>query len=439
MRAIRIGICISVAFAVLAHGAVEAWSEAVLVILAAILLGAWCLRVLIFHRTGLQLPALLLPVFLLTAYAFVQWVLGISVYPYVTRVEFLKLAAYLVLLFLGAQVFRHTEEFRPFLWFLLFFGFLVALFGILQHLTFNGKLYWFRELSESGYPFGPYVNRNHFAGLMELIAPLGMAMLLFRGVPRDQLPVVGLLTVFPVAALFLSASRGGVVSFLFQLLLLGVLSWTRAGRGRMLTLGLIVLLFASAFVFWIGVVPTWQRFQRIEAGEVVQNRRTTILKDSWQIVRDHPWLGTGLGTFETVYRHYESFYDGKVVNHAHNDYIELMVESGIVGTFCAAVFLFLLYRRALFRWGRDDSPFAAGARLGALVACSGLLFHGLVDFNLRIPSNALLFLLLAWLATSPFRPTPLIPLPPATLDRPSPPPALEIRPIFCSCSVVLWV
>lgn len=410
MRAIRIGICIAVAFAVLAHGAVEAWSEAALAMLAAVLLGAWCLRALVFHRTELHMPAFLLPVFLLTAFALVQWLLGISVYPYLTRVEFLKLSAYLILLFLAAQVFRNLEEFRPFLWFLLFFGFLVALFGILQHLTFNAKLYWLRELSESGYPFGPFVNRNHFAGLMELIAPLGMALLLFRGVPRDQLPVVGLLTVFPVAALFLSASRGGVVSFLFQLLLLGILSWTRPGKKRALALGLIVLLFASAFVFWIGVVPTWQRFQRIEAGEVVQNRRTAILKDSWRIVRDHPWLGTGFGTFETVYRRYESFYDGKVVNHAHNDYIELMVETGAVGTLCAAAFLFLLYRRSLFRWGRDDSPFAAGARLGALVACSGLLFHGLVDFNLHIPSNALLFLLLAWLAASPWRQAPIIPL-----------------------------
>ena len=412
MRAIRIGICISIAFTVLAHGAVETWSESVLVILAAVLLGVWCLRALVFHRTEFHLPALLLPVFLLTAYSFAQWFLGTSVYPYLTRVEFLKLAAYLALLFLAAQTFRQIEEFRPFLWFLLFFGFLVALFGVLQHLTFNGKLYWIRELRETGYPFGPFVNRNHFAGLMELIAPLGMALLLYRGVRKDQLPLVGLLTVFPVAALLLSASRGGVVSFLFQLLLLGILSWTRPGGRRMVALGLIVLLFASAFVFWIGVVPTWERFQRIEAGEVVQNRRTVILRDSWRIVRDHLWLGTGLGTFETVYRRYESLYDGRVVNHAHNDYIELMVETGVLGTLCAAAFLILFYRRALCRWGRDDTPFAAGARLGALVACSGLLFHGLVDFNLRIPSNALLFLLLAWLAASPARQTPVITLGP---------------------------
>jgi len=278
---------LAVAFAVLAHGAVEIWSESVLVALAAVLLGAWCLRALVFRRTELHLPLLLLPVFLLTAYSFAQWLLGISVYPHITRVESLKLAAFFVLLFLAAQTFRQIEEFRSFLWFLLFFGFLVALFGILQHLTFNGKLYWVRELREAGYPFGPYVNRNHFAGLMELIAPLGMGLLLYRGVRKDQLPLLGLLTVFPVAALFLSASRGGVVSFLFQLVLLGILSWTRPGERRTVALGMIVLLFASAFVFWVGVVPTWQRFQRIETGEVIQNRRTAILKDSWQIGRAH--------------------------------------------------------------------------------------------------------------------------------------------------------
>ena len=410
MRAIRIGICISVAFAVLAHGAVEVWSESVLVVLAAVLLSVWCLRALVFHRRELHLPAFLLPVFLLTAYACAQWLFGISIYPHLTRVEFLKLAAYLALLFLAVQTFRHIDEFRPFLWFLLSFGFLVALFGILQHLTFNGKLYWVRELREAGYPFGPFVNRNHFAGLMELIAPLGMALLLYRGARRDQLPLLGLLTVFPVAALFLSASRGGVVSFLFQLLLLGILSWTRPAGKRAVAFGLIVLLFASAFVFWVGVVPTWERFQRIEAGEVIQNRRMVILKDSWRIVSDNLWLGTGLGTFETAYRRYESLYDGKVVNHAHNDYVELMVETGLLGTLCAAAFLFLLYRRALLRWGRDDSPFAMGARLGALVSCSWLLFHGLVDFNLRIPSNALLFLLLAWLAVCPPRQAAVIPL-----------------------------
>jgi O-antigen ligase len=88
------------------------------------------------------------------------------------------------------------------------------------------------------------------------------------------------------------------------------------------------------------------------------------------------------------------------VDHAHNDYLELLAETGIVGGLCALGFVVLLFRRALTNLQSDQSAFILAARTGALVACSGLLLHSLVDFNLHIPSNALLFALLAFLATS---------------------------------------
>jgi O-antigen ligase len=204
------------------------------------------------------------------------------------------------------------------------------------------------------------------------------------------------------------------VSFLFQLVLLVFLSWTRPVGKRALALGLTVLLLAGAFIFWLGIVPTWQRFLHTHSGEVTQGRRMGIVADSWRIFLDQPWLGTGLGTFEAVYPRYETQYDGKIVNHAHNDYAELLVETGLFGAICALAFLFLLYRLWLFRGEQNSSPFAGAIRLGALVGCSGLLIHGLVDFNLHIPSNALLFLLLACLATSTPRPPAVVPMPPRT-------------------------
>src|SRR5258708_28241748 len=93
------------------------------------------------------------------------------------------------------------------------FGFLISIFGVLQHLTFNGKLYWFRELHYGGIPFGPYVNRNHFAGFVELILPLALIPLVLGRVRRERWPVVGLFAVFPLGAPFLSVSPGGVVRF----------------------------------------------------------------------------------------------------------------------------------------------------------------------------------------------------------------------------------
>jgi O-antigen ligase len=411
MNTVRAGLMLAVAFAVLAHGAVEPWSELLLFLLAAVLLLIWC-GLALFAKVDLQRNPLLVPVASLAALALAQWLFGLSAYSYATRIEFLRLASYAAFAFLGVQCARRTEDARPFVWFLVFFGFAVALFGILQHLTFNGKLYWFRELREAGFPFGPYVNRNHFAGLMELIAPLGLALLLHRGVPRDRMPLLALCAVFPVAALFLSASRGGIVSYAFQLVLLVFLSWTRPAGKRALALGLLVLVFAGAFIFWLGVVPTWERFLSTHSTEVTQGRRMGIVADSGRIFLDHPWLGTGLGTFESVYPRYESQYDGKIVSHAHNDYAELLVEGGLAGSICGLAFLFWLFRLSLFRGEENVGPFAGAVRLGALVGCSGLLIHGLVDFNLQIPSNALLFLLLACLATSTPRPSEVVPMPP---------------------------
>ncbi len=125
-----------------------------------------------------------------------------------------------------------------------------------------------------------------------------------------------------------------------------------------------------------------------------------MLEDSWRIFLDHPGAGTGAGTLVTVYPQYASFDDARLVDHAHNDYVELLAETGIVGGLCALGFVVLLFRRALTNLQSDQSAFILAARTGALVACSGLLLHSLVDFNLHIPSNALLFALLASLATS---------------------------------------
>jgi len=404
MKAIRIGLGTAVAFAVLAHGAVEPWSESLLAIWAALLLMAWAGACLYRGKAEIRFPSLLVPLFLLLVIALVQWLGGLSAYPYLTRIEGLKLATYLAFAFLAAQAFRSADDYRPFVWFLLFLGFAVSLQGIIQHFTFNGKIYWFRELRQEGFPFGPFVNRNHFAGLLELIIPLGLAVLLHRGVRRDQLPLVGLFTGISIAALFLSASRGGIVSFLFQLFLLAILVWVRPVGPKAVAAALALLLLTGVFILWLGAEQTFSRFGNRWSEQVASSRRLVIVKDSWRIFLDRPALGTGLGTFQTVYPKYETFYDGKIVNHAHNDYVELLVEAGAAGFACGLLFVFLFFRESSSWLRSEASLFASAVRVGALVSCAGLLLHGVVDFNFHIPSNALLFLLCALMATSPERP-----------------------------------
>ncbi len=404
MKVIRIGICLLVGFTVFAHGAVEAWSEAVLEIGAAVLLAIWGVSAFTGRITDWHWNPLGWPLLGLWCLAMLQYVSRLTAYPYLTKIEVLKLGAYLVLFFLTIQAFRTTAQWKAFVWFLLVLSFCVSLFGIIQHFTFNGKLYWVRELRFGGAPFGPYVNRNHFAGLMELLIPSGLAILLLRAVRRDQLPLVALFTIVPAGALFLSASRGGITSFLLQLALLLILVWLRKRGSKTLAAASIVFLLMAAMVAWLGGVGrALERFSGFRSLEISEARRLAMTKDSWRVFLDHPWMGTGLGTLIAVYPRYESVYDGKVVNHAHNDYVELLAETGLLGGLTFALFLGLLTWQGIVRLRASDTVFDLAIRIGGLAACAGLLVHSFVDYNLHIPSNALLFLLQAGAASSEIR------------------------------------
>jgi len=407
MSSIRTGICVLVAFAVLAHGAVEPWSEAVLEMGAAVLLLVWAWDAFTNSELKLAWNPLLWPLLGFWLFAALQLVFGITPVPFLTRLELLKFSALLALFFLCLQSYRTRAQWRNFVWFLLSLGFAVSLFAILQHFTFNGKLYWVRELKYGGIPFGPYVNRNHFAGLMELLIPPGLAIQILGAERRDQLPLVTLFTMLPIGALFLSASRGGIIGFAAEVGFLVILVVARRREKKVLFAGALVLTIAAVLVSWLGIGRALERFATYQKLETSEGRRLEMVHDSFRIFQDHRILGTGLGTLQEVFPLYETLYDGLVVNHSHNDYVEALAETGVAGGLCGLAFLVSLFWTSwkLLNAEKDSQSFAY--HTGALVACLGLLVHAGVDFNFHIPSNALIFLMQAALATSAFPPLPL--------------------------------
>jgi O-antigen ligase len=400
MRVIRVGICALAGFAVATHGAVEAWASAVVETGAAALLLFWAVSNYWRKQGVLHLPPLLTPLAAFAAVATLQLAAKLTASPFHTRMELLRLGAWLILVFLAGQAFGCLEHWRGFIWFVMVLGFAVSVFGILQHLTFNGKLYWFREMRYGGIPFGPYVNRNHFAGFAELVIPAGLVPLLLGKVRRDRWLLVLLFCLLPIGALFLSASRGGIVSFVVELALVGALAWAKRGEKASFLAGALVLLLAGGFVAWLGVGRALERFSSFQALEVTHDKRVSMASDTWRIFLHHPWLGTGLGTLQTVFPKYETLYDGKIVNHAHNDYLEALSDTGLFGGLCCAWFLFVLVTRGIRNIRRPESPLGGVLNMAGLVACGGVLTHSFVDFNLHIPSNALLFFLWAVLATA---------------------------------------
>ncbi|MFZ3216974.1 MAG: O-antigen ligase family protein [Candidatus Acidiferrales bacterium] len=401
MTVIRGGLLFLFAFSVLAFGAVEVWSESLLEIGAGLLFVGWAALVFLDERVKIHWNPLNWPLLGLFAIGLAQFALRATPYPFLTHVELLKLGACLLIFFLATQVFRERGELTLLVWFLIFLCFTVSLLGIVQHFTSDAKIYGFRTLTAGGDPFGPFVNRNHFAGFVELTLPAGLALLVFRGLRRDVIPLTGLLVIIPVGAMILSGSRGGIVSFAFEIAVLALLArFRKAPEGPRLVALAIVGFAALALIAWLGAGKAIERFSTLHPGEITLSRRATMFRGAAHIFFDHPIKGAGLGTLVAVYPRYETLYDGNVVDHVHNDYIELLAETGLLGGLCGLGFLWILFRDASRNFRAEQGHFSRAVHAGAITALAGLLLHSLVDFNLHIPSNALLFLLQAHLATT---------------------------------------
>jgi O-antigen ligase len=398
MKLIRVGICCLLAFAVLSFGAVEEWSQAVLGVGASLLLVFWAIRLYYRKADQLYIPPEIFPFAAFALVAVLQVVFHRTASRYFTRIELQLLLTYLIVVFLMSQAYSRTRHWRGYFWFLMSLGFFVSIFGILQYLTSNGKLYWVRTMRSEVYSFGPYVNRNHFAGFAELVIPVALVPLVLGKVRRERLFLVVLFALVPIVALLLSASRGGIVSFAVQMLILFSLLLIRRVRSRQMIVGGLVVLCAMMAVSWIGVQQVLERFSGMQTMDVTGSKRVAMREDTWRLFLDHPLLGTGLGTLEIVFPPYDSLYDGRVVDHAHNDYVEALAETGVVGGLCCAWFLVVVLLHSLTRLTEPGSSFGLVLNLSGLIACSGMLVHSLVDFNLHIPANALLFFVSAHLA-----------------------------------------
>ncbi|MGH9566522.1 MAG: O-antigen ligase family protein, partial [Candidatus Angelobacter sp.] len=254
-------------------------------------------------------------------------------------------------------------------------------------------------------PFGPFVNRNHFAGFVELTLPTGLAMLTLRGIRREQVPLMIVLTLVPISAVVLASSRAGIICVGLEICGIAAfrLSRRRAERVRIAPVAIAVVAGAM-LIGWIGVGHAVERFLPSHTAGVPLGKRLSMTRGALNIFLDHPLAGTGLGTTIAVYPRYDTMYDGRVVDHVHDDYAEALAEAGVLGGICGLAFLVLLFREARRHLIANQGHFSRALHVGAIAAVGAMLLHSFVDFNLHILSNALLFLLQAFVATAPSLP-----------------------------------
>ena len=403
MSWLRMGLCALLAFSVLAFGAVDVWSASILEMGAAALFLLWAVVVLRDSGRTIRWSPLNWPLLGFLGIGVLQMVFHETAYAFATRTEALKLASYFLVFFLAAQAFRTREDYSKLAWFVITLCFGVSLFAIVQHFTSEREIYWLSQFKSEVEPFGPYVNRNHFAGFVELTLPAGLALMVFRGVRREVVPLMCVLTIVPLSAIVLAGSRGGIIGVVLEIGILVVLVRSRRALwGGRVAAAATVAVAALAVIAWVGADQAIERFSALSSQkEVSVERRISMSRGAARIFFDHLIQGSGLGTLAAVYPRYETAYDGKVVDHVHNDYIEALADTGILGGVCGLMFLGLFYREARNAFAAEQGRFSRGLHAGAVVAASGLLLHSFVDFNLHIPANALLFLLQAGVATSP--------------------------------------
>jgi len=390
-----LGLLLLLAFGVLAIGAVDEWSTFAFESGAGALFLVWAGKQFFSGGVRLSKNPLYLPALVFFVLILAQIALRASAYSYVTKYEALQYVSYGIALLIASECVSGEYARKQFALGLMVFGALYAFFALAQQLSPNGKIFWFYTPRFHGSIYGSYVNHDHYAGLMEMLVPIPLVISMGHLFSGGKRALVAFCAVLMASTIFLSGSRGGMIAFVLQIVLFAALTLVRRKNPRA-ALGLVaVCLLVFSFLVFLGKGQVLGRL-----GDLGPGIRWEITKDCLKMFSHRPVWGWGLGTFPTVYPSYRSFYTNLFVNEAHNDYAQVLVETGLLGFALMLWFLITLYRRGLSNSRHWELKWDGAVSLAALLGCTGILFHSFVDFNMQIPANAALFYVLCALAAS---------------------------------------
>jgi len=424
-KAIMAGLLLAVVFTALAHGAVEVWSVALFELMTVTLILLWAIKWVVDRRLKITIPRVALPIIALLLYALAQsitvpdgagGVRSLSLDFEATRRSAGVLFFLIVSFIICANFFVSPKRLRALAFFMVIYGVVMAMFALVQHFTWNGKFYWIVPNTRSASPFGPFVSHNHFSGYMEMLFPLPLALIITRAESREARLFFGFAAAIMVVAAVASLSRGGMISLAATAVFLAI--WKlkirseirRAGRveGRasrpvafirsVAPVAAAILVIAVGLI-WVGPDRIIDRITRGALtgdgaqGETFYSSRGWIWKDTLSMIRANPVLGVGFGAYETVYPAYSEGNGSLLVGQAHNDYLQILADCGVVGGLLAVWFLYSVFG-SISRGVRSRDRLLAGLSLGAGAGLFAILVHSFLDFNLQLISNVLLFLML---------------------------------------------
>jgi O-antigen ligase len=346
--------------------------------------------------------------------------------PYQTVSHLLLLVTYLTAFFLTLALCRNPNAKRRLVLAMVSLGVFEALYGLIQYLTGWQQIFTYVKKYYLEEATGTYINRNHFAGFLEMILPFAVvlalrwARLLFQNTSSrtatlrkiaSRMELLSLvfwlfLATLLFVALVLSRSRMGTISALVSLVAILALDGTASMRARpKAAVAALFFLGVLGLIVWIGSDPVMGRFETLgqEYNFNGQNR-ISIWRDTLRLIRHHPLLGTGLGSFSTVYPSVQTVFLTLLVEHAHCDYLEVASELGLPGAILVFGSIFWVLSQTAGQYKKAEESFDKAVSLGCIGSIAAILVHSLADFNLYIPANALVFTVIVALAWSSAHP-----------------------------------
>jgi len=341
-----------------------------------------------------------------------------SLSPWASAYELLRYLSYGVFAFLLSRTLNSRSRIKGLTFTLVSSGLFQSLYGLSEFFGGTNRIFNWVNRYYSGSAFGTFVNRDHYSAFLEMLFPLSLGYFLVRSeffslkpglswrqkivrFGQEQFQKSLLFIIPPLViglGLFFSRCRSGIIIFIVTFFLtLFVLSLTsisgRQKTERRLVRAVVLLVLLG--VVLVGIGPVLERFAQ---GGFFDRHRLLFYTFTLDLIADYPLLGSGLGTYVQAINPYLQKDFNVILTHAHNDFLEMLAEAGLVGGTALILAALLGFALALGRWLKSRDPLAKGVGLGALMGVFAILFHSLTDFSLRMPGNALVWLSLFVLA-----------------------------------------
>jgi len=336
----------------------------------------------------------------------------LSIDPHASLVSLYKSFAYAAIFFLALALVSRRSRILVFARVLVYAAVVHAVYAVMLHLA-NANDEWFGTLiAHSDSASGTYANRNHFAGFLEMSLALGIGLLIaglsdrradswkkFFRFTIDWIlspkMVLRLALCILVIALTTTHSRMGNTAFFSSLLIaggIGIALSRHATRNTVILLASLVAIDLFIVGSWFGVEKLAQRLEQTTVQDVRQREEPSA--HTLPLIRDYAVFGSGPGSFHVAFPRYRPPSVANFYDYTHNDYVQFSSESGIPGFLVLGVFVLLALRAALVAQWRRRDPLMRGISFACIMGVVSILIHSWVDFNLQIPANAMLFMVL---------------------------------------------